>query len=123
MHLTDYNCVLCNTSSEESLSHLLLECPFAQQCWGLIDVQIDLNLDPFETLQSIKDQLRVPFFMKIIILLAWTIWKSRNDLIFKQINPSIQMAKRHFKEDFKLLILRAKRSYFPMIEQWIANLN
>lgn len=39
MELQDHNCVLCNASVEETLTHLCLECPFAIQCWGLINVQ------------------------------------------------------------------------------------
>jgi hypothetical protein len=122
MALQDYNCVLCNASVEESLTHLFLECPFAIQCWSVISVQVDQNIDPFQNLQSFKDQLQVPFFMEIIILMCWMIWKARNDLIFRQIAPNIQMSKQSFKDEFSLLLLRAKKRYFPRINQWIANL-
>lgn len=123
MALQDYNCVLCNVVVEESLAHLFLECPFAIQCWGMINIQIDQQADPFQNLQNFKDQLRVPFFMEIIVLMAWTIWRSRNDLIFRQINPTLQVARQNFRAELQLLLLRAKQSYFPSIEQWIANLN
>jgi len=106
----------------ESLSHLLLECQFARQCWATVNVDVDLELDPFQILQSFKLQLRVPFFMEIIILMSWTIWKSRNDFIFRQIQPSIALAKLNFREEFRLLLLRAKRAYSPLIDQWITNL-
>lgn len=82
MVLQDYNCVLCNANVEESLFHLLLDCPFASQCWSFINIQVDPNLDPFENLQNCKDQLQVPFLMEIIVLMCWIIWKARNDLIF-----------------------------------------
>jgi len=120
--LPDYTCVLCNGTIEESLSHLLLDCQFARQCWAIVNVDVDLELDPFQILQSFKTQLGVPFFMEVIILMSWTIWKSRNDFIFRQTQPSVAVAKENFREEFRLLLLRAKRAYSPMIEQWIANL-
>ena len=122
MQLPDFTCVLCNTSTEESLSHLLLECQFARQCWATVNVDVDLELDPFQILQSFKSQLGVPFFMEVIILMSWTIWKSRNDFIFRQIQPSIALAKLNFREEFRLLLLRAKRAYSPLIDQWTTNL-
>ena len=123
MALQDFNCVLCNAAVEESLLHLFLECPFATQCWGLINIQTNQHSDPFQNLQSFRDQLRVPFFMEVIILMAWTIWRSRNYLIFRQVNPSILLALQNFKVELQLLLLRAKRSYSPGLDQWIANLN
>ena len=123
MALQDFNCVLCNAAVEESLSHLFVECPFATQCWGLINIQTNQHSDPFQNLQSFRDQLRVPFFMEVIILMAWTIWRSRNDLIFRQVNPSVLLALQNFKVELQLLLLRAKRSYSPGLGQRIANLN
>jgi len=122
MMLPDYSCVLCGNSAEESLSHLLLHCPFAEQCWGIINIQINFNLDPFQQIVSFRDQLAVPFFMEIITLMAWTIWKARNDLIFRAVNPTIQLASINFKDEWRLLLLRAKKCYSPTIEQWTANL-
>jgi hypothetical protein len=29
MNIEDYNCVLCSNSTDETLMHLLLQCPFA----------------------------------------------------------------------------------------------
>ena len=89
MDLQDFNCVLCSALVEESLVHLFLECLFVIQCWALISVQSSQHPDHFQSLQSLKDQLRVPFFMEIIILMCWTIWRARNDLIFRQVNPNI----------------------------------
>ena len=62
MDLLDYNCILCNGSTEESLLHLFLGCPFATQCWAWFNIQVDHNSDPFQNLQGFKEQLGVPFF-------------------------------------------------------------
>ena len=60
MNLPSYLCVRCNQSIEESLMHLFLECPFAQICWSKLQVQIG-NSHPFTELESIRNQLNVPF--------------------------------------------------------------
>jgi hypothetical protein len=33
-HLDDYNCVLCNTNTEETCFHLFFTCPFSAACWN-----------------------------------------------------------------------------------------
>lgn len=122
MVLQDYCCVLCNAVVEEALLHLFLNCPFAIQCWAIINIQVDQSLGPFENLQSFRNQLQVPFFMEVIVIMCWTIWKARNDLIFRQVAPSMSLARWGFVDEFRLLLLRAKKSYSPSIDLWIANL-
>jgi hypothetical protein len=122
MQLPDYTCVLCTYGLIESLFHMLLECPFAIQCWGLINITVQQNMDPSQTLQSFKDQLNVPFFMEAIIIMAWTIWSVRNDFIFRGIQPSIHGAKAKFTYEWRLLLYRTKPSYHPIIDLWTANL-
>jgi hypothetical protein len=73
MDLQNYNCILCNGSTDESLLHLFLDGPFATQCWAWLNIQVDHSFDPFQNLQGFKEQLRVPFFMEVIILMCWTI--------------------------------------------------
>jgi hypothetical protein len=33
----DYQCVLCQNSTEETIVHLLFYYPFAKNCWGLMN--------------------------------------------------------------------------------------
>jgi hypothetical protein len=66
--------------------------------------------------------MQAPFFMEVIILMCWAIWKARNDAIFRQIAPTLQNLKIDFKVELQLLLLRAKKSYSPRFNQWIANL-
>jgi hypothetical protein len=82
----------------------------------LVAVDIDHQLDFLQNLEMFRRQLQVPFATKIIIIMCWTIWKARNELIFSQVQPSIQDSKREFRKEFALLILRAKKKYFPSIE-------
>jgi hypothetical protein len=71
---------------------------------------------------QIRDKLEVPFAMEIIILLAWAIWVTRNDWIFNNIIPTVESCRRKFKEEFKLLLLRAKPSLVEAMSAWLDNL-
>jgi hypothetical protein len=63
----------------------------------------------------------VPFAMEIIILMAWAIWVTRNDCVFNNINPTVESCRRKFKEEFKMLLLRAKPSLVEAMTAWLDN--
>ena len=113
MVLDDYNCVLCHPSVEETLLHLFLACPFSQPCWATLGLVIQQPSDPYGTLMSFKNQLQLPFFMEIIVTMAWSIWTVRNDAIFKQVQPSLLHCRSVFIKEFAQVILRAKSSIAP----------
>ena len=71
MHLSYYNCVFCTVNVEEYLDHLLFHCPFAMACWYSLDVILPNTNDILIILESIRDQLRLPFFTQIIITTSW----------------------------------------------------
>lgn len=81
--------VLCTSSTEDTLKHLFLYCPFAQACFYICKFQSIVH--PYAILDALKSQLHVPFFMENIILLRWSIW-TRNNLIFQNwTRPLIQV--------------------------------
>ena len=59
--LPDYNYVCCPNSIQETLVHLVIHCPFAQNCWASSGLLVGQD-DPFVTLIQLKNQLQVPFF-------------------------------------------------------------
>ena len=119
MDLPSYNCVLWNNQIEESLQHLFILCPFATACCNLVNVQTSSDLDPFECLDQFNQQLNMPFFMEIIIVMSWSIWAIRNDVILRGIPASSLRCSQIFKHTFSLLQWRAKKKYFPSIELWL----
>jgi hypothetical protein len=121
MALPSFECVLCSLQVEETREHLFLECPFAQNAWGLLNLHPTLG-PLFETLESFKLQLGVNFFMDIIILFSWCIWMERNDFIFKGKQPDIGSLKVRFKSEFAWVILRAKVVRKPSMSLWIDSL-
>nr|TKW28482.1 hypothetical protein SEVIR_3G325900v2 [Setaria viridis] len=120
MILPSYSCVLCLHDKEETLFHLLLECPFAQECWIHQGLFMDLQQEPYSILSTFKHQLQVvPFFMEVIIIISWCIWMTRNDWIFNGIHPTIQGTIIHFKHFFTLVIHRVKDTWKQPMFQWL----
>jgi hypothetical protein len=75
----------------------------------------------FEILEGFTLQLGSPFFMNPIILMGWTIWTARNDLIFKGLQPNFQLSRRTFQKEIALLSLRAKERSADSFESWCQN--
>ena len=69
MHIQDYSCVFCPSTTDDSLEHLFIHCSFSRACWATIGLQVGDN-GQFAILEQLKQQLGVPFFMDIIILMA-----------------------------------------------------
>lgn len=113
LYLPYYNCVFCALNVEEDLVHLLFHCPFSMACWYSLHVLV-LNSDNVSTIiEGIKDQLRLPFFLEIIVTMCWAIWIMRNDIIFKNLAHSVFRCKAVFRREFAIVKLRAKASYHP----------
>ena len=121
MVLQSHDCVLCHQNSSETLGHLFLTCPFATQFWASLGLMVPVFQEHTEVVVSFRHQLNVPFFMEIIILGCWSIWMSRNDLIFRQLNPSVQSSRHFFKNEFALAMHRAKSSLIDLMKAWIDN--
>ena len=101
MHLDDYSCALCSYQGDETIEHLFLTCLFVQACLN----SIGLQANPDSAI----------FFMGILIIMSWTIWNSKNNLIFKNKSLSIQGAKSFFKKGFAMVIHREKPRYLLAI--------
>lgn len=68
MVLPSYECVICDSTHEETLEHPFLACPYAQSCWNLIHLVV-LNDDPFYNLISFQNLVGCQFFLNIIIIM------------------------------------------------------
>ena len=106
---------------KETIEHLFISCPFASECWSLINLQVNQNLNPLQNLEWLRLQRKQKFFMEIIILFCWAIWM--NNFIFRQIPPSTQGCKNIFRIELELMLCRSKKKYFPKIQEWINPLN
>lgn len=89
MELPSYTCDLCIRQKEETLGQLFLKCNFAKACWASIGLQVPAGRRPLQVFRIFKRSLGVSFYMEIIILMAWSIWKKRNDWIFQNADPQL----------------------------------
>ena len=117
--LEEYNCAVLNCQQEETLHHLFWGCQFSRNCWDFICPQRSPNLSVLEAFQDLKDKLRVPFFMEIIILGSWAIWIVKNNKNFENIQPSFQRWKHIYFEEMKLLSHRIKNKYANDFNSWL----
>lgn len=122
MQLPSYTCVLCLQDTEETCCHLFLHCPFAVHCWQIINVNIPQHLEFPEIAFHFRASLNSQFFMSAVILICWSIWTTRNNLIFKGIPPSIVGAQATFRKELLLLQHRVKPSASLPFDQWFQSL-
>ncbi|TVU46354.1 hypothetical protein EJB05_05881, partial [Eragrostis curvula] len=54
-----------------------------------------------------------------IILMAWSIWQTRNNGIFNNIDPTVEGCRQMFKKEMLMVVHRAKQKYFSAITSWI----
>ena len=122
MFLESYSCVLYQNDVEETQDHLFLNCPFAIAYWGVLSVDFTPPRSYLDMVLTVKDQIHTAFFMTAIFTMCWTIWGTRNDLIFKGIPPEIGTSRGFFLKEILLLVHRVKSRNSISFEQWTQNL-
>jgi len=75
-----------------------------------------------QIVDHIKTKLQFQFFMLAVILVCWTIWTARNDLIFKGIPPDVGTSRGFFLKEILLLVHRVKSRNSISFEQWTQTL-
>jgi hypothetical protein len=119
MILESYSCENCLWQREETLYHLFLRCNFAKACWNSIVITQPRIAHPEEASENLKQQLNVPFSMEVIILMTWSIWKSRNEWLFENKDPSVHHCTYEFSKELRLVIHRARGKYDISIPSWL----
>lgn len=122
MHLDSYDCELCILQKEETLRHLFIKCPFARRCWEIIGITYPTTIQPIAAFALFKKKLKVNFAIEIIIIMAWSIWNTRNDWIFEAEDPTVEKCRAKFIRDFSLLLHRARNKDVQQMRQWLQDL-
>lgn len=99
-----------------------LDCPFARMCWDIISIDIPLNSNFPEICSTMRAQLDSQFFMEAIVLMCWTIWSARNDLIFKGISLILANCRNIFFRELMLLQHRVKPGQENLLFSWIQSM-
>lgn len=122
MELETFTCDLCILQKLETVTHMFLRCNFAKACWASIGAAVITTRPLLSIFKLIKLKLQVPFFMEIIILMSWSIWTTRNDWIFKDLDPTVENCKRRFILEMSLLSHMAKPELVAALETWLQTL-
>jgi len=87
-------------------------------------LQIDWSLgdDIQSAASATKRDFGKPFFMEVVILASWHIWKLRNGKFFQQERPSFGKWKCNFIHDISLLRHRIKAKHRDALMAWIDSL-
>jgi hypothetical protein len=118
----DFTCLLCAARLEETLTHLFFNCSFDRECWEAVGIAWPNSDKRFTLLHGGKDAWGRPMFMEVFVVVAWGIWKERNNKYFRGIHPSFASWRTRFKGDFHLLIHRAKSGLVPFINDLVDSL-
>lgn len=119
MELDSYTCDLCIRRKLETVAHLFLRCNFAKARWNAIGVTFVSTRPLLQIFKMITDKLLVPFAMDIIILMTWSIWTTRNNWMFENIDPQVQECKRKFLCEFSLVMFRTRQDMVNSMEVWM----
>jgi hypothetical protein len=111
--------MMCDNPPEETLEHMLFQCPFSLSCWQSLGVHFDPTGDRLHIAESWKNTWHKPFFMEIFLLASWNIWKTRNSLLFDGITPTFLAWKMKLRNDLQLLLHRIRSDRHDVIKELI----
>ena len=119
------HCPLCE-QEEETINHLLSACVFARQFWhrflGCFGFQavtpLPNDLDFFMWWQQAGDRISAGVlqgFNTLVVLGAWSIWRTRNDTVFDRIAPSVDRALLLARDEAELWMLAGAKGLSAVV--------
>nr|TKW31626.1 hypothetical protein SEVIR_2G117900v2 [Setaria viridis] len=103
MHLDSNICEMCIHQKREMVTHLFLRCNFAKACWNSVGISFVSTRSSVHIFNQIRRHLNTSFFMEIIILMSWSIWTTRNDWTFNNVDPLISGTRSKFLTELSLV--------------------
>jgi hypothetical protein len=110
----DLHCIFCSLS-EEDCDHLFFLCPFSKEIWAAISRWLGKNtptgVDRWTHFLLFGDLVRLKkgggrVTRLIWLATMWSIWKHRNEVIFKGANPDATILLNDIKSVFWLWLSR-----------------
>ncbi|XP_004963682.1 uncharacterized protein LOC101781465 [Setaria italica] len=86
--LTEASCELCGL--EETCDHIIFHCSFATSIWS--SLEIDTSASSVTSLWTVPHPTIAPgkHYSTFLILLCWSLWKHRNEVVFQRAPASSQ---------------------------------
>jgi hypothetical protein len=101
---------------------LFFECNFSERVWNYLQINWTHGQEVQMILSATKLSFGKPFFMEVLILSCWSIWKQRNGQIFQGERPTFSGWKRNFLRDVPLLEYRIKQKHLNSLLASIGSL-
>nr|TKW22183.1 hypothetical protein SEVIR_4G212700v2 [Setaria viridis] len=109
MQLDSNVCEMCILQKRESVTHLFLRCNFAKACWNSIGIFFVSTRSSTHIFNQIRRHLNTTFFMEVLVLMSWSIWTTRNDWTFNDVDPTVEGTRPKFLSELSLVASRAKQ--------------
>jgi hypothetical protein len=111
----NHNCSLC-LCMHETTEHLLMECNYTEAFWNLVSTALQLPNysamsaagDPNQWVEVINRSGSRKKRRKNVVVLCifwWIIWKERNNMIFKNLERSVQQLANLILEEVRLQLM------------------
>ena len=85
-----------------------------------IHIQWDLSLDIHNRIMQARQASPHSFFMEMVLIAAWEIWKLRNAIIFDGARCSLSLWTVRFKDQIKLQSLRFSHEKEALVDSWLS---
>ena len=99
----DYTCLLCKSNLEETVEHLFFECSFSKNYWSDLGICWNTQGTRLDWINLAKMSWNKPLFMAIFLQASWSIWKERNNKLFRRIPLTKASWISRLKVDLSLL--------------------
>jgi hypothetical protein len=121
-YLENYNCVMGQCNTKETLEHLFFECPSAAAWWFSLGIVWNEEAQIQHKIILARNAFPFPFFMEIFMVAAWCLWNERNAIIFNRRMPSVSSCKISFKQEIILHLHRIRPNLHSAIRLWLDSL-
>ncbi|KAJ0565776.1 putative reverse transcriptase zinc-binding domain-containing protein [Helianthus annuus] len=122
------DCVHCHNFLE-TVDHIFIHCDKAKQVWRRVLVWSNCDFTWMENLEQLRllleeadSALRHKFLLGIAYLVLWSLWKARNDRIFKGINRSVEAITEEVVSSLFNWIKFSSNNMTYGWEEWTGNL-
>jgi hypothetical protein len=85
---------------------MFFTCAFASRCWEALNIQWNEQLGLLPRLTQARANSNLPFFVDLVMIASWEIWKMGNGKIFHGKNPNFNTWLANFKNQCNLELLR-----------------
>jgi hypothetical protein len=109
-------CIVCNCA-DETVTHLFLQCQFAQEFWRALRISVVSNVQDLADLAA-PCHLPVKHFQVFFLLCFWGLWIHRHDVVFRGLPNSRTRLVAKCIEDATLWAEHLSREDRPVVTNW-----